>query len=184
MDFKKLNRPLLKPNSNLKHTPRVIYIAPQYLIYASIHKISMSHLLAIGDVSAGDYNIITYATEEEAREEIRKREDKEKKEGKEGELVRILKAFPFKKANMLKNIEGYAVCITTEKDNDLFTILSENDVYLGSNLKIQLTKAMERKEKYRTNLKGEENPIYGMFRPDQVIISALVNVNKKEVLKY
>lgn len=167
MVFKKLNRPLLKLSSNLKHTPRGEYIPPQYLVYASIPKISMPYLLVMGDVSTGDYKIITYATEEETR----------KRQEQEGGLARILKAVPVKKTNMLKNIEGYAVYRKTDKDYNLFTILSQNDVFLGRKPEIQLKNAMKRKEKYTTNLKGEKNPVYGMFRDDQVIISALVNVN-------
>lgn len=168
MVFKKLNRPLLKPNSNLKHTPRGEYIPPQYLIWASIPKTSTPYLLVKGDVSIGDYKIIAYATEEEARN----------RQEQEGGLARILKAFPIRKIKpRLKNIEGFAVYRTTDKDYDLFTILSQDDVFLGSNPEIQLKNAMKRKKKYTANLKGEKNPIYGMFRDDQVIISALVPVD-------
>jgi len=168
MVFKKMNRPLLKPSSNLKQMSQGEYIPPQYLIHASIPKISMPYLLVIGDVSIGDYNIITYATEEDAR----------KKQIKEEGLARILRAFPIRKIRPRpKNIEGFAVYRTTDKDYNLFTILSQDDVFLGSNPKIQLKNAMKRKEKYTANLKGEKNPVYGMFRDDQIIISALVHVN-------
>ncbi len=157
-------------SSKLRNIHRGKYIPPQYLIYASIPKISTPYLLLIGDVSIGNYKIITYATEEEAKKQ-------QIKEIKKGGLTKILKAFPVKKTNMLKKIEGHAVCITTDKDNGLFKLLSENDIFLGSNPEIQLNYARKRKKEYITNLRGEKNPVYGMFRPDQVIISALVNVN-------
>jgi len=35
---------------------------------------------------------------------------------------------------------------------------------------------LEKKKKYTTNLKGEKNPLYGIFRDDQIIISALIPV--------
>ncbi len=72
----------------------------QYLIYASIPKISTPYLLVIGDISTGGYNIIDYATEEEAR----------KRKEQERGLARILKAFPVRKIKpRFKNIEGFAV---------------------------------------------------------------------------
>jgi len=123
--------------------------------------------LVIGDISTGGYNIIDYATEEEAR----------KRKEQEGGLARILKAFPVRKIKpRFKNIEGFAVYRRIDKDHGLFTILSQNDVFLGNNSKIQLENAKERKKKYTTNLKGEKSPVYGIFRDDQIIISALIPV--------
>ena len=156
-----------KISSKLRNIHRGEYIPPQYLIWASIPRISTPYLLVKGDISSGDYNIITYTTEEEAR----------KKQEQEGGLARILKAVPVRKIKpRLKNIEGYAVYRTIDKDHGLFTILSESDVFLGSNPEIQLTNALERKEKYITDLKGEKSPVYGMFKNSQIIISALVHV--------
>jgi len=155
-----------KISSKLRNIHRGEYIPLQYLIWASRPKISTPYLLVMGDVSVEGCNIITYATEEEAR----------KRQEQEGGLARILKAVPVKRINRLKNIKGYAIYRTTDKDSDLFTILSQNDVFLGSNSKIQLKNAMKRKEKYTTNLKDEKNPVYGMFRDDQIIISALIPV--------
>ncbi|PIN78994.1 hypothetical protein COV14_01445 [Candidatus Woesearchaeota archaeon CG10_big_fil_rev_8_21_14_0_10_33_12] len=150
-------------------------------IWYSIPKISKPYLLVIGDISTGDYNIIDYPTEGKAR----KRQEQE-----EG-LAKILKAIPLEQirvedTNMyekkvrnkykLESAVGCAVYRTVDKDHGLFTILSQNDVFLGNNSKIQLENAKKRKEKYTTNLKDEKNPVYGMFRDDQIIISALIPV--------
>jgi len=150
----------------------------------NIPKISKPYLLIRGDISIGDYNIIDYFTEEEARKQ-------QTKEIKEGGLAKILKAIPLEQigtedTNMyekkirnkykLKSAVGCAVYKTIDKNHGLFTILSQNDIFLGSNPEIQLDYAKKRKEKYITNLKGEKSPVYGKFRNDQIIISALVNI--------
>lgn len=147
----------------------------------NIPKISKPYLLVKGDISIGDYKIIQYATEEEARE----------KQIKYKGLVKILKAVPLEQIEIedvniyekkvrnkykLESAVGCAVYRTIGKGHGSSTILSESDVFLGSNPEIQLDYARKRREKYITNLKGEKSPVYGMFRNDQVIISALVNV--------
>jgi len=180
MVFKKLEEFLSKTDS-IGYIPTKGYIVPQNLRGDSNPKISTPYLLVKGDISAGDYNIITYATKEEAR----KRQEQE-----EG-LVKILKAIPLEQTEIedtnmfikkvrnkhkLENAVGCAVYRAIDKGHGLFTILSQNDVFLGNNLKIQLENAKERKKKYTTNLKGEKSPVYGTFRDDQIIISALIPV--------
>ena len=149
-----------------------------------IPKISKPYLLIRGDISIGDYNIIDYSTEGEARKQ-------QTKEIKEGGLAKILKAIPLEQigtedTNMyekkirnkykLESAVGCAVHRAIDKNHGLFTILSQNDIFIGSNPEIQLDYAKKRKEKYTTNPNGEKNPVYGNFGDNQIIISALVNV--------
>ena len=171
-----------------------------------ILKISTPYLLVKGDVSAGDYKIIQYATEEEARE----------KQIKYKGLAKILKAFPIKQIRIedandiseqkrienvknmseeqvkdkykLESAVGCAVYRAIGKEHSLSTILSEEDVFLDSSIKTSLVNAMKRKQEYTANPKGEKDSIherfrddqisliYGMFKNSQIIISALVNV--------
>jgi len=143
-------------------------------------EITRPYLLVKGDVSAGNYKIIQYAIEEEAR----------KKQIKDKGLAKILKAVPIEQMGIedAKKISGYAVHRAIDKNHSLFTILSEEDVFFGSSLKTSLVNAVEKKEKYTTNPKYDKdsvykkfrddqiNLVYGMFRNDQIIISALVYV--------
>lgn len=164
-------------------------------------EITRPYLLVKGDFSTGDYRVVEYATEKEARE----------KQIKDKGLAKILKAFPIKQIRIedandmseqrriedvknmsekqikdkykLKSAVGCAVYRAIGKEHGLSTILSEDDVFLGSNIKTSLVNAMKRKKKYTTNLNGEKKPVYGMFRDDQIIISALVHIKKtKSVL--
>ena len=188
---------------SIGYIPTTGHIVPQNLTWDSNPKISTPYLLVKGDIPSGDYRLIQYATEEEAREHARKEESKEKQIKDKG-LVKILKAFPIKQIiiedaedmseqkrikyvkNMsekqvkdkykLENAVGCAVYRAIGKGHGLSTILSEDDVFLGGNLKISLVNAMERKEKYTTSPNGEKNSVYGMFRNDQIIISALVHI--------
>lgn len=156
----------------------------------NIPKISKPYLLVRGDISIGDYKIIQYATEEEARGHTRKKESKEKQIKDKG-IVKILKAVPLEQIEIedvniyekkvrnkykLESAVGCAVHRTIGKGHGLSTILSESDVFLGNNSEIQLDYARKRKEKYTTNLKGEKSPVYGNFRDDQITISALIPV--------
>lgn len=109
-------------------------------------------------------------------EQIRIKDVNDMSEQKRIEYAKNMSEEKVKNTYKLESAVGCAVYRAIGKGHGLFTILSEDDVFLGSSIKTSLINALEKKKKYTTNLKGEKSPVYGIFRDDQIIISALIPV--------
>ncbi len=142
-----------------------------FLSEESKPNISNPYILVIGNIAIGDYSIIEYNNLKDAR-------NREIKENEQSKLTKILKVVPYEKDNLKKQIMGYVV----HKFEDGIQLqdlpLSIDDVFIGKNPKVCKKEADERKEKYTGNEKYT-NPIYGYFKPEQVMISSLYEVKEK-----